>query len=166
MFNPWPTTTTPTMSPPRFPPQFPAHPGRKQDDGARQVSWLPGLCSRPPSQGRSPSGMWDDHSPVTVAGTAAVSHRVPIQIPCGNLARSRTIQNIRRTSIGSRSRAFVDLENRTKTERWTFAPSGRDIEPTILQRSPVMNGATACGLRLNPGVPFDRACDAEKIGGV
>ena len=29
------------LSPRRFPPQSPPHPGRKQDDGARQVSWLP-----------------------------------------------------------------------------------------------------------------------------
>jgi hypothetical protein len=46
------------MSPRRFPPQSPAHPGRKQDDSARQVSWLPGLCLRPPSQGCCLSGMW------------------------------------------------------------------------------------------------------------
>src|SRR5579871_4145765 len=32
-------------------PQPPAHPGRKQDDGARQVSWLPGRCYRSPSRG-------------------------------------------------------------------------------------------------------------------
>src|SRR5512143_182669 len=29
----------------RFPPQSPSHPERKQDDGARQVSWLPGRRS-------------------------------------------------------------------------------------------------------------------------
>jgi hypothetical protein len=46
------------MSPRRFPPQSPAHPGRKQDDSARQVSWLPGLSLRPPSQGSRLSGSW------------------------------------------------------------------------------------------------------------
>jgi hypothetical protein len=29
-----------TLSPQRFTPQFPAHPGLKQDDGAKRVSWL------------------------------------------------------------------------------------------------------------------------------
>src|SRR6266704_1552763 len=35
-----------------------------------------------------PQWIVDVRSPVTVAGAAAVSHRVPIQIPCGNLARA------------------------------------------------------------------------------
>src|SRR5262245_61932430 len=47
-------------------PQPPAHPGRKQDDGARQVSWLPGRRSRSPSRGHRLSGSMNDRSPVTV----------------------------------------------------------------------------------------------------
>ena len=66
-----------TLSSRRFPPQLPAHPGRKQDDGVGQVSWLPGL--RFPSAFPKLSLQWhlDVRSPVTVAGAAAVSHRVP-----------------------------------------------------------------------------------------
>ena len=40
-----PARATPTSSPLRFTPLHPAHPGRIQDDSARQVSWLPGRCS-------------------------------------------------------------------------------------------------------------------------
>jgi len=43
------------MSSRRFPPQLPAHPGRKQDDSVRQVSWLPGLRLLPPSRRLSAS---------------------------------------------------------------------------------------------------------------
>jgi len=35
------------MSPLRFTPLHPAHPGRLQDDGARQVSWLAGSALAP-----------------------------------------------------------------------------------------------------------------------
>jgi len=35
------------MSSRRFPPQSPAIPDRKQDDGARQVSWLPAQSLSP-----------------------------------------------------------------------------------------------------------------------
>ena len=45
----------------------------------RQVSWLPGRCLPPPS--RFPSGIWRHHFPVTVAGTAPESHRLPFS-PC------------------------------------------------------------------------------------
>jgi len=41
------------MSPLRFTPLHPAHPGRIQDDGARQVSWLAGSLLGPPSQEKS-----------------------------------------------------------------------------------------------------------------
>src|SRR6185437_445856 len=59
----------------------PAHPDRQQDDGTKQVSWLPALSlssAFPDLYG--PSGSWTKSSPVTVAGAAAVSHRVPS--PC------------------------------------------------------------------------------------
>jgi hypothetical protein len=49
----WPRATTPTLSPLRFTPLHPAHPGRIQDDGARQVSWLAGSLLGPPSQDKS-----------------------------------------------------------------------------------------------------------------
>jgi hypothetical protein len=79
--------TTPILSPLRFTPLHPAHPGRLQDDGARQVSWLPALRFRPPSQGPILDGtsQWhlDDHSPVTVAGAATVSHRIPYTLHLG-----------------------------------------------------------------------------------
>ena len=97
--NGGPATTTPTLSSRRFPPQSPAHPGQKQDDGARQVSWLPGLCFLSAFPELRSSGSWTDCSPVTVAGAAAVSNRVPIQIPCGNLARGRTIPDVSERSI-------------------------------------------------------------------
>jgi hypothetical protein len=45
--------SAPALSPLRFTPLHPAHPGRLQDDGARQVSWLPGrrfLSAFPVSQ--------------------------------------------------------------------------------------------------------------------
>ncbi len=65
------------MSSRRFPPQSPSHPGRKQDDGARQVSWLPVHRSPSAFPRIDLSGLWTVRSPVTVAGAAAVLHRVP-----------------------------------------------------------------------------------------
>ena len=60
-------------------PQLPTHPGRQQDDDTGQVSWLPGHRCRPPSRRLfSLSGILDDRYPVTVAGAAAVSNRVPL----------------------------------------------------------------------------------------
>jgi len=40
-----------------------------QQQCRRQVSWLSGRCTRPPS--RFPSGIKASHSPITVAGAAA-----------------------------------------------------------------------------------------------
>jgi hypothetical protein len=58
--------------------------GRRREAGIL----APGSLRSSPSQGRCLSGFSDVRSPVTVAGAAAVSNRVPIQIPCGNLARA------------------------------------------------------------------------------
>ncbi len=67
------------MSPRRFPPQSPAHPGWKQDDSVKQVSWLPVLSLSSTFPRRyPPQWLLDDRSPVTVAGAAAVSNRVPL----------------------------------------------------------------------------------------
>lgn len=75
--------TAPSFVAVRFTPLPPPHPGRKQDDGAQEVSWLPALTlssAFPNAAGdfrRNFSGVSDDRSPVTVAGAAAVSNRVP-----------------------------------------------------------------------------------------
>jgi len=57
---------------------IPAHPDRKQDDSTRQVSWLPGPRSRPPSRSMTPQWSSDDRSPVTVAGAAAAFTAFPV----------------------------------------------------------------------------------------
>jgi hypothetical protein len=46
--------TTPTCRHNGVSRKLPPHPGRKLDDGARQVSWLPGRGLRSPSQGLKP----------------------------------------------------------------------------------------------------------------
>ena len=62
----------------RFLPLQSAHPGRLQDDGARQVSWLPGLgLARLPGLLAQVSGIFGLRSPVTVAGAATALNRVP-----------------------------------------------------------------------------------------
>jgi hypothetical protein len=72
--------TTPTGRHSGYP-QPPAHPGRKQDDGARQVSWLAGSSLSLAFPRHHLSGTSNDCSPVTVAGAAAGLNRVPFQIP-------------------------------------------------------------------------------------
>src|ERR1700742_2057063 len=59
----------------------------------REASVLaPGSLRSSPSRGfLDLSGFYDVRSPVTVAGAAAVSHRVPIQSLWGNLARAGII---------------------------------------------------------------------------
>ena len=56
----------------------PGHPARGRKLGSRQVSWLTGHRSRPSSQGPETSvTRMDANSPLTVAGAAPVSHRLP-----------------------------------------------------------------------------------------
>jgi hypothetical protein len=63
-------------------PQLMTHPGQKHGRRHRAGLLTPGsqFSSAFPKP-RSPVAFKDDHSPVTVAGAAAASHRVPIQIP-------------------------------------------------------------------------------------
>ncbi len=147
---PRPATTTPTLSSRRFPPQSPAHPGWKQDDGARQVSWLPGLCPLSAFPEHCSSGIRPDRSPVTVAGAAAVSNRVPFQIPCGNLARGRTIQDVSARSIRPRGAHCLALYGPTTSTPDTseifstdnFEIPARDFEIALPIRTLVLVGAT------------------------
>jgi len=60
----------------RIPARLRHTPTGKHNDGAGQVSWLPGLCSRPPSRAWSPVAC-GRALPVTVAGTAAASTAFP-----------------------------------------------------------------------------------------
>ena len=72
--------TTPTGRHSGYP-QPPAHPGRKQDDGARQVSWLPGHRYRSPSRGITSVAHRTIARRLQLRGQPRVENRVPFQIP-------------------------------------------------------------------------------------
>lgn len=95
--QPRPRDNDSNMSSRRFPPQLPAIPGRKQDDGARQVSWLPALSLS--STFPRPKPQW--HIGRALAGYSCGSrgftprsHSNPLREPCAYADHTRLVAQV------------------------------------------------------------------------
>jgi len=78
--------TTPTGRHSGYP-QPPAHPGRKQDDGARQVSWLPGHRHRSPSRGITSVAHRTIARRLQLRGQPRIETAFPFKSPWGGTLR-------------------------------------------------------------------------------
>ena len=126
-----PATTTPTMSSRRITPQSPAHPGRKQDDTRGRSPGFRVSACRSPSQGTRLSGILNGGSPVTVAGAAAVSHRVPFN----PLREPRAKLNARgAASSTSTCRRMHAISFRPRSAPVHLAVAANEISPRCLLR--------------------------------